>query len=298
MITLVATAKFIVYDFMAETTTHYHQTSKQLSQSNSSLSFSDFLSKYLKEYHKYVPDDMDWDIYEACAISVKEQRDLTEARLASGVNSSNSDARSRHSDGLVPVFTYGEIDFACIARVLYDLKVHCALPGGGSFYDLGSGTGKVVLAAALLHNFSSCRGVELLRGLHEVALGYKQAWDRAAESAVLNPRPSVEYALGSILEPRQLKSDHSSDTDCGCEFNWPKDGDVVFANTHCFDPDMMMVLSTLAGGMKPGSYFICTTVKLDEETSGGFRTVREFKAEMSWGVANGYIMQKPPLSAA
>jgi hypothetical protein len=36
--------------------------------------------------------------------------------------------------------------------------------------------------------------------------------------------------------------------------------------------------------MKPGTFFICTTYKLDETISGGFRVVKEFQAEMSWYV--------------
>jgi hypothetical protein len=99
--------------------------------------------------------------------------------------------------------------------------------GGGCFYDLGSGTGKVVLAAALLHDFKYCRGVELLRGLHEVAVGYQDEWQKVRSS------PVVEYTLGSILDREVI--------------DWASDGDIVFSNTHCFDPEMMMALSALAG---------------------------------------------------
>ena len=41
---------------------------------------------------------------------------------------------------------------------------------GGIFYDLGSGTGKAVIAAALMHNFAVCCGIELLEGLHTISL--------------------------------------------------------------------------------------------------------------------------------
>jgi hypothetical protein len=36
---------------------------------------------------------------------------------------------------------------------------------GGRFYDLGSGTGKPVVAAAILHNFDQCVGTTLSRHL-------------------------------------------------------------------------------------------------------------------------------------
>ena len=40
---------------------------------------------------------------------------------------------------------------------------------GGVFYDLGSGTGKPVLAATILHDFSECVGIEYLEGLFSVS---------------------------------------------------------------------------------------------------------------------------------
>lgn len=107
---------------------------------------------------------------------------------------------------------------------------------GGVFYDLGSGTGKVVLTAAILHNFTKCNGVELLSGLHEVAVGYKNAWDKntsTMESDRASDVPSIEYICGSIF-----------DTDIA---NWPHEADVVFSNTHCFDRGIMDGLSALAG---------------------------------------------------
>ena len=41
---------------------------------------------------------------------------------------------------------------------------------GGTLYDLGSGTGKACVAAAILHNFDQCVGVECLEGLFSVSL--------------------------------------------------------------------------------------------------------------------------------
>lgn len=41
---------------------------------------------------------------------------------------------------------------------------------GGAFYDLGSGTGKAVLAAALLHDFDECKGIEIADSLYDVSM--------------------------------------------------------------------------------------------------------------------------------
>jgi hypothetical protein len=169
----------------------------------------------------------------------------------------------------------------------------CSIPhhihqAGGVFYDLGSGTGKVVLAAALLHSFSACCGIELLAGLHEVALGYQMSWEQQgqapssassstssttspARSTTTSSRPSVSTtptlsaaSAASTVSAEDITSDESgvassSGTTCQTlEYirgsildtrtkNWPRDADVVFSNTHCFDAEMMTRLSELAG---------------------------------------------------
>lgn len=41
---------------------------------------------------------------------------------------------------------------------------------GGYFYDLGCGTGKPLVAAALLHEFDVCCGIECLEGLFTAAV--------------------------------------------------------------------------------------------------------------------------------
>ena len=84
-------------------------------------------------------------------------------------------------------FLYGECDFDLFTRVFLRLKhIHGALRddhawregggGGGVFLDLGSGAGKVVLAAALLHAFDTSVGIECLRGLHNASKALGASW--------------------------------------------------------------------------------------------------------------------------
>ena len=40
---------------------------------------------------------------------------------------------------------------------------------GGLFYDLGSGTGKGVIAAAVAHEFGTCIGIEMMEGLFTIS---------------------------------------------------------------------------------------------------------------------------------
>lgn len=78
---------------------------------------------------------------------------------------------------------YGEISFESFGTCLEKIKKVYGRPEvgssgdvgilqnrGGIFYDLGAGTGKAVVAAAILHNFDQCIGFEILEGLFSVSL--------------------------------------------------------------------------------------------------------------------------------
>ena len=47
---------------------------------------------------------------------------------------------------------------------------------GGVFYDLGHGTGKPALAAALLHDFESVNGIEILESLYTLSMKLRSVW--------------------------------------------------------------------------------------------------------------------------
>jgi hypothetical protein len=48
----------------------------------------------------------------------------------------------------------------------------------GAFYDLGSGTGKGCLAAALLYPFDKIGGIEILDGLYNVSVELSEAYQK------------------------------------------------------------------------------------------------------------------------
>ncbi|KAG9413895.1 hypothetical protein AC1031_013106 [Aphanomyces cochlioides] len=55
---------------------------------------------------------------------------------------------------------YGEIAFFPFADIIQSVTTELT---GGVFYDLGSGVGKAVVAAALVHKFDKAVGIELLK---------------------------------------------------------------------------------------------------------------------------------------
>jgi hypothetical protein len=101
------------------------------------------------------------------------------ACVSTGVNVGTPDEAARakaasSSEGLI----YGEVEFPSLASVLWALRPW--LPSGGKFVDLGSGSGRGVLAAAFLHDFSALTGVELLHGLHLEAVRITELFIAAA----------------------------------------------------------------------------------------------------------------------
>ena len=67
--------------------------------------------------------------------------------------------------------TYGEVEFSTMAGVFKAIEEkYGGMPTGGEFYDLGSGTGKGVISAALLHPFERVYGVEILQNLVNASL--------------------------------------------------------------------------------------------------------------------------------
>ncbi len=107
--------------------------------------------------------------------------------------------------------TYGEVDFVSIGEIFETIKNrYGGIPQGGVFYDLGSGTGKGVIAAAFLHPFQVCKGIEILEGLFDVSIQFKQKYEEIMPKAVqdhpelLTHQPKVEFVLGSFFDVRNI----------------------------------------------------------------------------------------------
>lgn len=105
--------------------------------------------------------------------------------------------------------TYGEVDFISIGEIFETIKNRYGdIPSGGVFYDLGSGTGKGVIAAAVLHSFEACKGIEILDGLYDISLQFKQKYEDIMPRAVQDhPElflnlPQVEFLRGSFFDVR------------------------------------------------------------------------------------------------
>jgi len=93
-------------------------------------------------------------------------------------------------------FIYGEMLLESLSRVMDPVSPQ----PGELFYDLGSGTGKLVMMAHLLYPFARAEGVELLPSLHAQALTVHARYDHEIRPALAEPRGEILFRHGDILE--------------------------------------------------------------------------------------------------
>ena len=166
--------------------------------------------------------------------------------------------------------TYGEIDFASFYKILRDIPSWCRK--NGTFYDLGSGTGRAVLAARMLQDFSVCHGIEILEGLHhEAGIVVENYFSSSSFLQYFGVPTSVNIACGSITD-----------------YDW-SDGDIVFANSTCFSLDLMQRISDLAERLQEDALVITFTKSLQSEA---FEIFKRIRYKMSWGPATVYMHRK------
>lgn len=198
--------------------------------------------------------------------------------------------------------TYGETPFSTLARCLYKIKLkYGGIPGctpenpdkGGVFVDIGSGVGKPVYAAALLHQWTSCIGVELMEGLNDVAIDTLETWNKGMPYfPPLGTYPAghpdskkIHYKIPA--EAREVHLDFIC-ADATTEVDW-SNSTVGFACSTCFDRDLMSKLAKLAEKMPSGSFFITSCETLD---SPEWEIVDQEIQQMSWGPAVLFIHKR------
>ena len=105
-----------------------------------------------------------------------------------------------------------------------------------TFCDLGSGTGRLVLAAAARYPWARCIGIEALEALHDVSDTLQAAAVEAAAASSHHLSPCEFRALEVSPETARQQLGEV---------------DIVFVFSTCFDD--VTLADTLAAGMKPGA---------------------------------------------
>lgn len=194
-------------------------------------------------------------------------------------------------------FVYGEVTFRSLAYIIeYVKKVYKIKKG--SFYDLGSGTGRGVLIAAFCHPFTKYIGVEFLEGLYKQSLSInKQYYEKFTD--YLNKYQKYMPDYSSVLDNNNNNEQQS---------NLPEmlminddlrnvpvgDASLIFINSTCFSVELMAHVSKKCDVECQEGCIVITFTKKLSGLSGFWEIKGGFKRIMSWGVATVFIHRKKP----
>lgn len=152
----------------------------------------------------------------------------------------------------------------------------------GNFYDLGSGTGKAVIAMALIQPFKKSIGIEYLENLINLSISIQENYDQT-----INEKFNRYNQLFKFENPNKIEFIHGD----FMKQSW-EDASIIFANSTCFSLGMMSNIANKANKeCKSGTIIITftkrlTTLSLDWELKNGFRRL------MTWGVATIYVHKR------
>jgi predicted RNA methylase len=164
--------------------------------------------------------------------------------------------------------TYGEVSPEAFYTILKSLP----FKSNGVFYDLGSGTGKAVILAALLFNFSKCVGIELLEPLHNAAQDIQLRFEKEIQSLIHNyEEKKIEFICEDFL------------------FYDFSDANIIFTHSTCFTEDLWVKLTEKFEQLKNDTLIITVTRTLISENLQLIKT-REYG--MAWGRATVHIYKK------
>jgi hypothetical protein len=181
--------------------------------------------------------------------------------------------------------TYGEFDFYFFAELLdrawehycdgsKDATAPSSIHPEGEgvwkdqiFIDVGSGAGRLVLAAAALHpsGWKQCRGVELLPGLHKAAsenLDKCRLGDDSLALPVGHDDSDNSNANPESLRLAPIDFECASFEDPGIDSHW-KDASCIFVTASCLPSELLQSLSQVVGRhCRPGTIVMSTDYPL------------------------------------
>lgn len=165
--------------------------------------------------------------------------------------------------------TYGEVRPDTFYNILSQVKPQ----PGEIFYDLGCGTGKPVILASFLFDFSKCVGIEILKDIWHAAESIRKRYESEFIPHLVG-RPDgqiVEFVNGNFLE---------------VDFT---DADIVFAHSTCLHDELWVQLIRKLELLKPGARVITVTKNL---LSPYFAQEHVDSLRMGWGEATVYYYKR------
>lgn len=156
--------------------------------------------------------------------------------------------------------TYGEVTFSGFYKMM-----ELAQPRDGEvFYDLGSGTGKAVMTAALLYGFSKLVGVEIIKDLNDTA------------HTVLS-KFHHDY-------PQLKRNIHFQAADfTKIDLN---DADIIFINSTCLQYEFTLPFLKKLDALEKGTRVLTSTLSI---ASDAFHVQTIGSIPFSWGNEEVYL---------
>ena len=171
--------------------------------------------------------------------------------------------------------TYGEISFSSFLSIMNTLNDN--LGGGikgGTFYDLGSGSGRAIYTTRFSHDFDRCVGLELMGNLHSLAVSVGEKYDVSRyEKRLIFRDCECQFYNADILE-----------------YDW-SDGDVVFAHSTCFGKTLLEAIFERSKMLKSGSILIMFS-ELPKGMDEFFELFLYSKEKMTWGTSEVFFLRR------
>lgn len=175
-------------------------------------------------------------------------------------------------------------DFYSFAEIMYTIqdKKYTEENEGKVYLDLGSGSGKSVIASALLCNFTKCFGIEFLKSLDDFAKGFEAELYESKEYVVKEMKRITGNSEWKLPEISLVNGDF-------LEVDWDE-ADIIFVNSTCFENSLMNCIAVKASLCKKGTIMITLTKEVPDPDNWTLRD--QFRRKMSWGEATVFVQTK------
>jgi len=190
-------------------------------------------------------------------------------QLYSNINGYAVSNAARADAGITEGLLYGEIPFATWKAIVMKANPkHDAV-----FFDLGSGTGRVVMQSHLLFNFKKSIGVELLAGLHDAACDVTDKFVEEIEPKIIDELGDREL---------HLLNENFFDVDL-------READLILLNHPIKDRDLFLKLEQkFLNELKSGTKIITIIRGL---VNPAFKSLGSEKYTFSWGESTTHFFE-------
>lgn len=182
---------------------------------------------------------------------------------------SDSERKSKNLNG--DEFTYGEIVFQSFLPLLHFVANEMPVKPR-VFWDLGCGSGKVLITAALTELFEKISGVEYLSGLANMAKLAIQEYEKNIHKL------KIKQAIHFNIEEGDLE-----------KYDW-SDADIIYAASLCFPVQLLKAVSEKCKFLRKGARIM--TLKMIPGVNEHLKLVHYFKIKMTWGLSDLFVLEK------